>query len=105
MKWTHITAMQKSRAGHSIAALSGKLFASGGWSNGNIVTNSVESYDPHLDRWTSRAPMNVRRRGHRCAVFNNILYAVGGCDRNGNFWNSIEKYDELADKWTVVIYS
>lgn len=94
--------MQQNRAQHSVAALSGKLFVTGGW-DGSSDLNNVECYDPQLNNWTAISPMNISRCSHRCVVVDNVLYVIGGNNFNDGYLNSIERYDEVADKWTLVI--
>lgn len=102
MEWTELPPMQKERRQHSIAALSGKLFVTGGFHN-SVRINNVECFDPQLNSWTNVSPMNTARAGHRCVVVDNILYAIGGHGQIDGVLNSIEKYDEVADKWIMVI--
>ena len=78
----------------------GKLYAVGGFCNGEDVLSSVERYDPVANAWEAVAPMASARRWIAVAVLDGKLYAVGGYD--GDCLSSVERYDPALDAWEEV---
>ena len=62
-----------------MAPLGKYLYAAGG-NDGSASLQSVERYDPHINKWSEVAPMAKRRAGVGLAALNGHLYAVGGFD-------------------------
>lgn len=50
-KWEFIAPMNQKRSGHSVVVHKDRLFAIGGL-KGVSVNDSIEYYDPIIDRWT-----------------------------------------------------
>lgn len=50
------------------------LFAVGGWCSGDAI-NTVEKYNPALNKWTMVASMSKRRCGVGVCVLNGLIYA------------------------------
>ena len=50
-----------------LAAVGGKIYATGGW-NGATSVVSAEAYDPQLNSWALVAGMSVKRRCHASVV-------------------------------------
>lgn len=88
------------------AALDGKIYVVGG-SDANIfemttLFDTVQEYDPKLDRWTERAPL-LRPRGLlAAATLHGRIYALGGDSwwEVGPFTAMAEAYDPETDTWT-----
>lgn len=74
-----VAAMTTRRLGVAVAVLGGALYAVGG-SDGQAPLNTVERYEPRLNKWTPVAAMSTRRKHLGCAVFDGQIYAVGGRD-------------------------
>ena len=62
-----------------MASLGRFLYAAGG-NDGNTSLQTVEKYDPHINKWVGVAPMAKRRAGVGLAALNGYLYAAGGFD-------------------------
>lgn len=90
--------MSTARWSLGVAVLKGKIYAIGGSDNRESFSNSVEMYDPVIDKWSQAvAPMNSGRRCLGVAVVNDTIYVVGG-----RVTNSIEYYDQDNNNWIVV---
>lgn len=70
-----------------------------------IVTGTVEEYDPANNSWRARASMPTGRNHFLAAAIDNIIYAVNG--RLGSSFvtmsdvtDLVEAYDPAADQWT-----
>ncbi len=74
-----MTSLKSPRGGVGVAALSRYLYAAGG-NDGSASLQTVEKYDPHVNKWSESAPMSKRRAGVGLAALNGYLYAVGGFD-------------------------
>ena len=61
-----------------------RRYAAGGYDSSNFL-NSVERYDPSVDKWELVAPMNVKRSRIALVTCNSMLYAIGGIVRNLSF--------------------
>lgn len=92
--------MSFARAYHASINLSGLLFVIGGAVNG-ASSNSVEYYQPALNKWTAVAPMNQNRSCLQAGIANGCIYVFGGYDDYSRH-SSLEKYDPMEDKWTEV---
>ena len=62
-----------------VGSLGNLLYAAGG-NDGSASLQTVERYDPHINKWTEVAPMAKRRAGVGLTALNGYLYAVGGFD-------------------------
>lgn len=65
-KWVEVAAMSTTRAGVSVSAVNGLLYAVGGRAttrdfSAPVTVDSVEIYDPHLDTWTEVGNMITSR--------------------------------------------
>lgn len=81
-RWTERACMHVARCYVSVAVLSGKIYALGGY-DGDRRTNTAERYDPVLNTWTLIAEMNDHR-SDACAtvvdgkVSSSVLARCGG---------------------------
>jgi hypothetical protein len=99
--WIKKTNMSITMAGLSTCAVSGKIYAIGGysWERPNLEVSAVEEYDPVKDKWSKKANMlNERQFFAACAVGERI-YAIGGW-RGGQAISAVEEYDPVKDEWT-----
>lgn len=65
-KWVEVAPMSTARAGVSVSAVNGFLYAIGGRAasrdfSAPVTVDSVEIYDPHLDTWTEVGNMITSR--------------------------------------------
>lgn len=65
-KWVEVASMSTARAGVSVSAVNGLLYAVGGRAasrdfSAPVTVDSVEIYDPHLDTWTEVGNMITSR--------------------------------------------
>ena len=65
-KWVEVAPMSTARAGVSVSAVNGLLYAVGGRASSRdfsapVTVDSVEIYDPHLDTWTEVGNMITSR--------------------------------------------
>ena len=65
-KWVEVAPMAVARAGVSVSAVNGLLYAVGGRASSRdfsapVTVDSVEIYDPHLDTWTEIGNMITSR--------------------------------------------
>lgn len=65
-KWVEVAPMSTARAGVSVSAVNGFLYAVGGRAasrdfSAPVTVDSVEIYDPHLDTWTEVGNMITSR--------------------------------------------
>lgn len=77
-----------------MATLGKFLYAAGG-NDGSASLNTVERYDPHVDKWTEVTLMSKRRAGVGLAPLNGYLYAVGGFD-DASPLNTVERQATLS---------
>jgi len=62
--------------------------------------NSVECYNPSVDKWNSVAAMSVARRYVSVGILDGIMYAIGG--NNGRALNSVEAYEPSTGVWKSI---
>ena len=58
-KWSAVAPLLPARHALSAAAYNGKVYAFGGYSSGNVQSDSTEVYDPFDDSWNLKAVMLV----------------------------------------------
>ena len=80
-----------------MVTLDGAIYAIGG-DNGVSILNTVERYDPRLDRWSACVAMSYRRRYFGAAVLKNKIFVVGGSDYDEDH-NSVECFDPRMNRW------
>ena len=93
--------MAEERDDLAVAVLDGKLYAVGGFNDGDGWLSSVEQYDPATNAWEAVAPMATARSRHAVAVLDGKLYAVGGYNEDGDL-SSVERYDPAMEVWEAV---
>ena len=59
--WTRKADMPTARTALAACAVDGKIYAIGGAPRNQVVTATVEQYDPATDTWTTRASMRTPR--------------------------------------------
>lgn len=90
--WIQVAPMTTPRSSPMVSSQNGFLYALGG-TNGERL-NSVERYDPRVNKWEllSGSLLKVRSAGAAC-TYNNELYMIGGMDNLHNVHNSMETWD------------
>lgn len=97
--WEPKAPMPTPRSGHAVARVGDVLVAIGGDQQGRPL-DTVEIYDPELDRWRPGAPMPTPRElgGANAAVVGTTVYVIGGRDPVGCS-AAFETYDINTDTW------
>lgn len=65
--WEPITSMHNRRSTHEVVAIDGSIYALGG-NDGSSSLNSVEKYDPKINKWTVVSQMAIRRSSVGAAI-------------------------------------
>ncbi|EPB79616.1 kelch repeat protein [Ancylostoma ceylanicum] len=110
-QWEKVAAMRSERLHPAVAVLNGKIYVCGGLAASNSRSdlyfenamkkcrynnssrlylstnawedlNSVECFDPAVNRWFSVAPMKVVRSGLSAVAYDNAIYAIAGYVKN-----------------------
>ncbi len=93
--WTYRAWMPTRRASLALAAVSGNVFAIGGY-NADGPARTVEMYDPVADTWGERFPLMSGIKEHVVAVVDGKVYVIGG----SGYWDSVTsvyEYDPAND--------
>ena len=105
-RWQPLADMSTVRCGLTLAAVGGKIYAIGGYSEVETAeVSSVEAYDPQLGAWAPVADMSVEREWHASVVLDGKIYAMGGAPLNfaqATMQATVEVYDPQADSWQRV---
>ena len=96
--WDSATGMGTARMNFTCGVVNGKIYALGGWYNGNAL-KVVEEYDPATDSWETKTAMPTGRFGLTCEVVDGKIYVIGGY--NGGPLNVLEEYDPATDSWST----
>jgi N-acetylneuraminic acid mutarotase len=89
------------RKGFATAMANNKIYVIGGTDQSNVVTGTLQEYDPLLDVWNIRASMPTPRYDLAAASANNLIYAVGGKNSSDSIVGATEAYDPVSDSWAV----
>lgn len=99
--WTIKTPMPTGRSGLLCEAVSGKVYAIGGF-NGNF-TPATEEYDPITDTWAIKTSMGIARGFGTSAVVGGKIYVLGGYNFDPSRATKVcEVYDPVLDTWTTI---
>ena len=100
--WQRVASMPQGLYCHAAAAMGGKIYVTGGYSQEGAV-NSVFVYDPQANAWTQLASMGIVRQFHASAVAGGKLYVFGGAGGgvgDGSVEHgTAEVYDPASDSW------
>ncbi len=99
--WTQKADMPTARTALAACVVDGKIYAIGGAPRNQVVTATVEEYDPATDTWTTKAGMRTPRAFFGASVVNGRIYAIGGWAQGGAYLSSCEEYDPVANTWTT----
>lgn len=95
--WHNAAPTLEKRTEIAAAALDGKIYAVGGFSQPNLsnvldfaVSRMVEVYDPATDTWTETTPLPEGRHHAGIAALNGHLYVIGGFTKGGlSVWRAV----------------
>ena len=98
--WTYKESIPTPRTYFAIAVYQNKIYCMGGLValvgyNSQILTDSVEVYDPTTDTWENKTSMPNARIGMSASVVNGMIYVIGGDSRITHVYNPID------DSWTT----
>ncbi|XP_006820312.1 kelch-like protein 36 [Saccoglossus kowalevskii] len=102
--WLQLPSMKTARCHFYLGAYNNKLYAVCGIvkksneEKHNILTKSVECYDPTTNAWTYVASYCMPLYGLSGSVCNNKLYITGGRYMT-NYYNTVSWYDDKTDRW------
>jgi len=93
--------LSEGRTAFQLLAVSGKLYALGGWSN-HKFSNTVEEYDPIPDEWRRASEMNPRAKFGSVVTSDGSVYVVGGLKGLdlGQQTNRVEVYNPKNNSWS-----
>eukprot|EP00964_Phaeocystis_antarctica_P006404 scaffold3464_cov66-Phaeocystis_antarctica.AAC.2 len=98
--WCEVASMAMGRCIHAAVALSGKLYAMGGWNvNEDTSFAEAEVYDPRADSWQPLPSMPTARKRLAAVAVAGKVYAIGGENGDG-YCDTVEAFDPLSGAWT-----
>ncbi len=108
--WASLAPAPSKRTEVAAAAVSGKIYVVGGFSEPGLdnlsslaITDTVEEYDPAADRWTTKAPLPAKLHHAGAVGLDGKLYVVGGYTKSFlNIWHPVATlymYDPSTDTW------
>ncbi|WP_160647698.1 stalk domain-containing protein [Chengkuizengella marina] len=106
--WTKIPNYNYRESSQTVV-LNGEIYLIGGSDgyerNGSalsdIVSRSVEKYNPHTNNWIEVSSLNIPRANSQIEVLEGKIYAIGGSDGDYNTLNNVEVYNPETDAWTI----
>ena len=66
------------RVHFAVTAVNGKIYAVGGEGLKGVTIQTVEAYDPTVDRWKEVGSLTKPRRYHATCTVNEKLWSCGG---------------------------
>lgn len=101
--WSAIASMANTREKPAAAAIGGKLYVSGGWSDSGAPVAQTEAYDPAANSWSTVANNPSPKAAPGSAVADDKLYLVGGCsDGSCTPSNTTVSYDPATNTWATL---
>jgi hypothetical protein len=119
---TTVPPMQESRRDHrAVTTSDGKIYVLGGWRREktgvnlekgtynkmvNVVSKTMECYDPEPNRWEYKKPLSCERMSFAAVAGNdNKIYIFGGAagmetEPKTLILNTVEVYDPETDSWS-----
>jgi RNA polymerase sigma factor (sigma-70 family) len=101
--WTKKSDISTSRFFFAACEVNRKIYVIGGLNtaDGNFKDlQTVEEYDPDIDKWTPKADMPTSRYWLSASAVNGKIYAIGGLTVDMVALSTVEEYDPAIDKWT-----
>nr|XP_006819051.1 PREDICTED: kelch-like protein 31-like [Saccoglossus kowalevskii] len=85
----------------------GKIYISGGCTDGSLYSKNLLMYDPETLNWQQKAQLPNKRAWHTMAVVNDHIYVIGGRIVKSSMTIasefSIECYDPKTDEWLTSV--
>jgi len=102
-RWTRLPDAPSPRAALGLVAIGDKLYAAGGYDEGDQRLRTLEIFDTERRRWASGPPMPTGRNHVGAAVLNGDMVVTGGRpgDVNGGM-TTVERYDPRAGRWSAL---
>ena len=88
--------MHEAKRSHTCAVIRGSIYVFGG-ENESLLSNSIEKYDPHLNKWIVNGYMDSPRCGFGVAVIEEKVFLMGGCV-GSKLSKDINRYDVNTGK-------
>jgi hypothetical protein len=99
--WLSTGSLSTARYHHCLTELNGTIYATGGFTAGDVPTNSCE-YFVNNNVWAGRASMITPRGMHGAAAYNGQLYVFGGYSSVGNATAFCEVYNPGNNQWSGI---
>lgn len=96
--WRAEPPLPATRTNLAVAALGGKLYATGGLDPFE-ATRTVFVYDPRARRWSKAAPLPYAVHAHAIVVFREELWVLGGRLRSGKILRDVWIYNARQNRW------
>jgi N-acetylneuraminic acid mutarotase len=101
--WRSLAQMPEPRHHFGMAALDGRLYASGGYRDlpfgADTARAEVWAYDVEADSWSEIADLPAPRAAHAMVALDGRLYVVGGVGREPA---TVYAYDPRIERWTAL---
>ncbi|MEP7347139.1 MAG: kelch repeat-containing protein, partial [Gemmatimonadaceae bacterium] len=99
-QWTALASLPFPRSHTVTAAANGRLYTIGG-TNGTVIFNTVNEYNPSSNTWTTKAPMPRELNSQLGAtLIGSRVYVPGGWDGT-SYQSSLFIYDPVANSWSA----
>lgn len=89
------------RYASAIAELSGNIYVIGGYVE-HREQNTVEYFDPIMNKWTTAAHLIQRVADASAGVANGQIFVMGGFTDHSMPIKKIQRYDPETDSWNMV---
>lgn len=101
--WESAPSLNTARVGASSVAYNGYIYVFGGRTNGNVVLNTVERFDPASGVWDNSTVPNFTypRYNAAAAVYQGKIYLIAG-HYNNDVTDKVEVYDPVQNSWQEV---
>ena len=99
-QWMNRAPMPSTRFGLAAATVGDRIYAFGGKTNGGLVLDRLEVYDPVANNWSNDFVQMPRARyGHVSIAYDGRIYLFGGEDGDGNPIAEVDVYVPGNDAW------
>lgn len=96
--WIPLPDMLTPRSDHGAAAVGGRFYVFGGYSQDYEILDSVEFFEFRLWQWFTAAPLQLARGDLAAVELDNLVYLVGGFGTNWTLLPQVEVYDYFNDR-------
>ncbi|MCA9544020.1 MAG: chitobiase/beta-hexosaminidase C-terminal domain-containing protein, partial [Myxococcales bacterium] len=101
--WADRRAMPSTRFGLQAVTVGDRIYVFGGKTNGGVVLETLEVYNPAADTWTNEvAQMPRARYGFAAVADGTDIYLLGGEDAAGAPIAAVDVYDTAGNRWRQV---